>query len=129
MATYRQKKALQGIVIDKKTARQALTDAGYSQGIADNPQMVTQSQGFLKLLDDMGLSDDDVATRHTQLMKSSNEQIAMKAVDTAYKVKGKYNQVSAKTQFNAPVLIQITPPTTGNDVDVDVDKDNPTYNR
>ena len=111
-ATPKQQEAIRGVLIDKKSVRKAMIDAGYSLNTADNPATLTTSKAFLETMDKLGLSDEKVITRHNELMRSENEQIAMKAVDTAYKVKGKYDTNRTRNSFNAPVMIQINPPTT-----------------
>ena len=110
--TIKQKEAIKGVLIDKKSFRRAMLDAGYSKTVADNPITLKESEAFQTALNTLGLSDDDVIRRHNELMRSENEQIAMKAVDTAYKVKGKYDTNRTRNSFNAPVMIQINPPTT-----------------
>lgn len=115
-ATPKQAEAIRGVIIDKKSVRKAMIDAGYSINTADNPMTLTTSKAFIQAMDSFGMTDDFLIQRHKALVNSEREEIALRAVDTAYKVRGKYNTERTRNTFNAPVLIQITPPT---DIDVD----------
>ena len=110
MATERQKAAIKGVLIDKKSVQRAMLDAGYSPNVAKNAKELTTSQAWVETMDKLGLSDEDLATKHSELLRSDKEEIAVRALDIGYKVRGKYDHNRAKTQFNAPVLIQISPP-------------------
>jgi hypothetical protein len=110
MATIRQQNAIRGVLIDKKSVQRAMLDAGFSPNVAKNAKVLTQSKAFIETVEKLGLSDENIVKRHNELMRSKKEEIAIKAVDLAYKVKGKYDTHVQRNQFNAPVLIQITPP-------------------
>lgn len=55
--TPRHRKALQGIIVEGKSAGKALRDAGFSESSAENPQRILSTPGFQALLDEIGLDD------------------------------------------------------------------------
>lgn len=60
-------KAAQIMVVKGGTMASALREAGYSEAIANNPQKVTRSEAFAKLLDKIGLTDERVAKQYNTL--------------------------------------------------------------
>lgn len=54
---------------DPKSMREILKEAGYSQNMADNPQMVTQTKTWASLMDEY-IGDDLVAQAHQSLLMS-----------------------------------------------------------
>lgn len=71
MATIKQKKALDNMVENGGNASKAMRDAGYSPKTAENPDKLTQSKGYMELLDELGLTDEFIAN-------ALREDIAMK---------------------------------------------------
>lgn len=71
-------------------ASRAMEDAGYSKMTAVTPQKLTESKGFKELMDEHGLGDKDLASKHKKFLNSKKEEIGVKALDMAYKVKGNY---------------------------------------
>jgi len=58
MATVKQKKALNKIVENGGNVSKAMRDAGYSPATAENPSKLTDSKGFIELMDELGLTDN-----------------------------------------------------------------------
>lgn len=110
MATVRQKRAISLVLNDRMSVSKAMKVAGYSPNVYNNPQELTRSKAWLETIEKSGLTDEYLTQRHYQLVKSDKEEIATRAIDLAYKVKGKYDGGTNKTQFNAPVQIVINPP-------------------
>lgn len=58
MATIKQKKAIRKLVENGGNASKAMRDAGYSKKTAINPSKLTESKGYLEILDQYGLTDE-----------------------------------------------------------------------
>ena len=56
--TPRQRKALEKLVENGGNVSKAMVDAGYSANTAVVPQKLTESKGFLALMDEAGLTED-----------------------------------------------------------------------
>lgn len=113
MASIRQTKAIKGVLVDGKPVSVAMREAGYPPATAKNPMVLTKSKAWLETLEKYGLTEDAVVKRHAELVRSKREEIALRAVDIAYKVQGKYEQ-SGANRVSSPVLIQINPPQSDN---------------
>lgn len=84
--------------------------AGYSEISArHNTDIITQSKEYKEIIENYGITLPSIAKRHSQLLQSNDEKVAMQAVQTGYKVHGVYEK-SAGNTFNAPIMIQINPP-------------------
>lgn len=63
--TPKQKRAADNIIAQKIAKKEnkgkALKDAGYSESVAKNPKLVTESKGFLAYMNDAGLTDENLA--------------------------------------------------------------------
>lgn len=57
MATQRQRKAVDKLVENGGNVSKAMEAAGYSKATAKTPQKLTESKGFLEVLDDYGLTE------------------------------------------------------------------------
>lgn len=55
--TERQKEALDNIVENRGSMKQAMVDAGYDETTAINPKNLTESKGYQQLLKDKGLTE------------------------------------------------------------------------
>jgi hypothetical protein len=85
--------------------------AGYSEISArTNHGQLTDSPAWKETIEKNGITLDSISKRHGELLASSKEDIAMKAVDIGYKVNGMYERANYGATFNAPVMIQIHPP-------------------
>lgn len=58
MATIKQHIALNKIVENRGNIGKAMREAGYDKTTAKNPKNLTESEGFLSLCDEKGLTDD-----------------------------------------------------------------------
>ena len=103
--TPRQRKAAQLIAensrADKpKSLRGILLEAGYSQDIADRPRMVTQSDGFLAILDEAGVTDDNLAKVLGDGLKDENSGIRHKYLETGLRLRGHGKTSDLSVNFN-----------------------------
>ena len=99
------------VMNEHKPVSVAMKEEGYHPNTTRNPHQVTRSKRWLELMEKNGLGEDQLLKRHKELVKSKREDIAVKAVDMAYKVSGKYNQ-SNQSSTSKVFLINITPPDT-----------------
>lgn len=58
MATEKQKRAVNKIVENGGNVSKAMRDVGYSPATAENPSKLTESKGFMELMDELGLTDN-----------------------------------------------------------------------
>ncbi len=114
--SIKQKRAIQALVTGQAgTIKDAMLQAGYTiASAAKNTDLITNSRLYKEIIEDYGITLPSIAKRHSQLLSSNDENIAMKAVQTGYKVHGVYERASANT-YNAPIMIQINPPQTSKD--------------
>lgn len=56
--TKRQRLAVSKILENKGPVGKALREVGYSEGIATNPRLVTESKGFQQVMQTMGLTEE-----------------------------------------------------------------------
>lgn len=99
--TLRQKKATEKLVENGGNISQAMLAAGYSPNTAHTPQKLTESKGFEELRDQF-MPDNEVLATHkagfsAMRIHGTNDNfieipdygIRLKAVELAYKVKGR----------------------------------------
>lgn len=90
MPTLKQKAAFDRIIENPhKPVSEIMLEVGYDKNTAIHPKDLTESKGYIQLLEEHGLDDHSLAERHKQLLKNE-PTIAIKALDMAYKVKGHY---------------------------------------
>lgn len=71
-------------------ASRAMKDAGFSDEYSKNPQKLMQSQGFIKILEDAGMTDEKLAEKHNALLESAKiEKINFLAIAEEYTDKNK----------------------------------------
>lgn len=96
--TTRQKKAFDNMLENGSNKGKALVDAGYSKNTAIAPTKVTESAGWIQLMEEH-LADEKLAKVHNEGLeatrKSGKEEvpdyaIRHKYLDTAYKIKNKF---------------------------------------
>lgn len=58
MPTDRQKLAVDNMIKNGGIASRAMVDAGYSPATAKTPQKLTESDGYLQIMDDLGLTEN-----------------------------------------------------------------------
>jgi hypothetical protein len=85
----KQKKVLKNLGENGGSLRKAIKDAGYSQKYADNPQRLISTKTWKELTEET-LPDNLLVTIHRTLLL--NETTAIKALDLAYKIKGRYKE-------------------------------------
>lgn len=70
VATVRQKRAVDNLVVNGGNVSKAMRDAGYTKLTAKTPQKLTESRGFKGLIEDAGLTDQYLLRKHKELMDS-----------------------------------------------------------
>lgn len=89
MPTLRQKKAFKKAAENGGVVSRAMLDAGYSAMTAQDPKKLTDSKGWKELME-IYLPDDKLGRKHDQLLNDQESNVQVKALDMAYKLKGKY---------------------------------------
>ena len=109
--SIKQKRAIQAIVTGQAhTIKEAMLSAGYTLSSATkNTDLITDSNAYKEIIENYGITLPSIAKRHSELLQSTDEKVAVQAVQIGYKVHGVYDK-SASNTFNAPVMIQINPP-------------------
>lgn len=89
-ATSRQKKLVRKISENiGKPLGEAMREVGYSEEYANNPQQLTRTKGWQELSEQL-LPDKPLLARLKQVINNKNDNVAIKGLDTAFKVKGRY---------------------------------------
>ncbi len=95
MSTIKQEKAFEKVVENGGNVSKAMREAGYSPETAKTPQKLTDSKGWLELLEEH-LPDSLITEKHRQLLTKTDAEgnidvnAVRPAIDMAYKLKGKY---------------------------------------
>ncbi len=121
MATLKQKLVIPKIIEHHGNVSRAMKDVGYSEASAKNPSNLTQSKGYLELMNKY-LPDNHLVKRHREFLDAprqirtykkgdlvseteETDPSAVKALDMAYKLKGRYNSDS---EGNKTLIINIS---------------------
>lgn len=89
MATIKQTRAFKNIMKNsEENLGKAMVKAGYSRTVAENPKNLTESKGFIQLLDQAGLTDEYLNTclREDIEKKPQNRK---QELELAYKLRGR----------------------------------------
>jgi len=119
MATQRQRQAAKNVVENGGIVSRAMIDANYSPKTAKNPEKLTNSKGWQELMS-KHLPDSALAKKHRELLNKREyitidgesedvgpeTQAVSKALDMAYKLKGKY--VNEDNQSNKTLIVMIS---------------------
>ena len=95
MATLKQQRTLEKIVENRGNISKSMREAGYSRATAKNPKNLTQSKSWQELVEEY-LPDRKIAEIHSRFLDKIEPHTGqphsdvLKALDLAYKVKGKY---------------------------------------
>lgn len=113
MATVKQKLAVKKMVENGGNASKAMRDAGYSPMTAKSPSKLTESKGWNELMEqylpdikvleahNQGLVATKIHTSHTEPDKEvPDTPTRLRAVELAYKVKGRLSDSKAVIQVN-----------------------------
>ncbi len=106
-SNHRIRKTIQRIA-EGKPLSVAMRESGYSPGYSKNPQLLARTESFQRLLNER-VSMEDTTEVHRKLLQSKREEIAMKAVETSYRVHGVYDRTKSSTSVT-PIQIVINPP-------------------
>ena len=119
--TLKQRQAVKNLVENHGNISRAMLDAGYDPTTAKNPKNLTQSKAWPELMEEF-LPDDKVLKVHAQGLEATkifsshtepdkeivDHPTRLKAVEMAYKVKGKLNENSVQVQVNVtPILSEL----------------------
>ncbi len=79
----------------------AMREAGYKPSVVDSgTSAITRKEAFIAKFNEV-IKDVSVITRHSELIQTDNEQVALRAVELALKVKGILSDEDKKQQsFN-----------------------------
>ncbi len=70
MSTEKQKRAIAKTLENGGIVSKAMKDVGYSDAMAKNPQKLTESKGWIELME-QHFSDKDLAKKHKELLNST----------------------------------------------------------
>lgn len=94
---FKRRILINSFVFEGKSIEQSAKDAGFTKRVAEEVLKEKKTYTMLKdIMDEMGLSDKDLATKHKELLDAKNSkkhpdyQTQTKALDMAYKIKGSY---------------------------------------
>lgn len=125
MATIKQKKALDNVVVNGGNITKAMLDAGYSPNTANTPQKLTKSPAWQELMK-KHFPDSKLALLHKKLLEKKEVIVvsdgaqngshlewtgqphsdSLKALETAYKLKGKLKEGESPT-LTTPTTVVI----------------------
>ena len=111
MATIKQKEAFDKMVGNGGNVTQAMRDAKYSEATINTPQKLTESKGFIELMEEH-IPNILLAEKHKALLNKADAEgnIDVQAVkaglDMAYKLKGAYEEGSKPQTVVFPILVQ-----------------------
>lgn len=93
MATIKQEQAFDNVVENGGNVSKAMRDAGYSESTAKTPQKLTESKGWVELINEK-LPDSLLAEKHLEGLNAIKDgeidyAVRHRYLDTAYKIKGK----------------------------------------
>lgn len=88
----KQKAAVKYIIENNSSVTAAMRAVGYSPGHARNSSNLTKTRGFRELMAKY-LPEDYVAQKHRSFLDDDNKQVAVKALDLSYKLRGAYAPV------------------------------------
>lgn len=89
MPTIKQKRAAKAAAENGGIISRAMLAAGYSPMTAQDPKKLTESKAWPELMAEY-LPDSELASQHEKFLHSDREEIGVKALDLAYKLKGSY---------------------------------------
>lgn len=105
MPTIKQKLVASKLVENGGNIGKAMVSVGYSPVTAKTPQKLTESKGWKDLMDTI-FPDEVLLNTHRQLLDVSDANVVIRALDLAYKLKGKYREgATLYQQINLPVPI------------------------
>lgn len=121
MSTLKQRKAVKKLVENHGNVSRAMLEAGYTPASAKNPKNLTESKGFIQLMEEAGLTDENLFKVHSELLNKRETIVihdgkesrvettdrpdsfaAKSALDMAYKIKGTY--AAEKSDVNVKVI-------------------------
>lgn len=104
MATLKQKLALKQIVDNHGNISAAMRQVGYKENTAKNPKNLTESQGFMELCEEFGLTDDLLTKALVQDIKAKKGN-RVREIELGYKVRGRLKEQKDGNTTNNLVFI------------------------
>lgn len=110
MPTYKQTQAAQKMVENGGNVSKAMKDAGYSDATANTPKKLTESKGFLELLDDYGLTEELIIKSLVEDIKSNAGKRRIE-LTLAAKLRGMFKrETTLSADLPQPILISWVSP-------------------
>lgn len=108
MSLFRARATIQNIMESngKMSISKAMLKAGYPPATAKNPQQLTRSKTWKRLLDEY-LPDDYLSKKHKELLEKKDFNAVAKGLDMAYKLKGKYQKDKENEEENKKTLSEL----------------------
>lgn len=107
MATLKQRKALDALVVNGGCVKDAMRKAGYSENTLHTPKKLTESKGFREIADEVGLTDDFIL-RALQEDIEAKKQNRHAELSLAAKIKGMLRDKVDITSGDEPITIAWT---------------------
>ena len=99
MPTLRQQKLAKKILENdgKPILSKAMKEVGYSDAYPKNPHMLVKTASWQELLDEL-IPNQKLVKRLSKLVNNKSDAIALRALDIAFKLKGKYKTEAIKEE-------------------------------
>lgn len=91
MATFKQRKALDKIIENRGNVSRAMREVGYEENTAKNPKNLTESKGFIQLLEEEGLTDSFLTKALVADIKSKKGN-RKPELELGFKVRGRLKE-------------------------------------
>jgi len=99
MPTIKQRKAFKQIIENHSSISKAMRDVGYKKTTATVPYNLTKSKGWQELCEEIGLTDELLATALVEDIKAK-PQNRKAELELGFKVKGRLKENETPTQQN-----------------------------
>ena len=86
--TYKHRKVFDKIVENNGNVSKSMKEVGYSSTYSHNPNVLTETKGFIMLMEEAGLTDDFLNNHlHDEIRDTTQSKVP--ALSLAFKLKGK----------------------------------------
>lgn len=84
---------------------------------------------FLELMERHGLTDDNLAKRHAEILEKGEDSVALKAIITGHQLKGRLlNRINPNDRVNLAMTLNVTVSPSSDKQSIDVKPDSVTTN-
>lgn len=104
MATQKQKEALDKIVENRGNVSKSMREVGYTPATAKNPRNLTESQGFIQLCEERGLTEDFLVDALVEDIEKK-PQNRKSELELGFKVRGK---LTDRPEGNKTLIINVS---------------------